>query len=174
MSTDFDRNKIIRKKLKAFDNDPIKGLTFDIDEFNIQYPENKFINNNELILKFIMDGPEDTLWEGKSYKGYFSFPRDFPMAPPKVTFKDSMYHPNIYANGDVCISILHAGHDSTNYESDADRWSPIHTPSSIMASIMLIFHHPNLESPANIDASIMFKHNPEGLRKLINDEISTP
>ena len=169
---DFDRNKIIRKKLKAFPSDSIKGLVFDIDAFNADYPEDMFINANELVLNFTMEGPEDTLWEGKKYKGSFNFPRGFPMAPPTVKFKENLYHPNVYARGEVCISILHAGHDSSNYESDNVRWSPIHTPSSIMASIMLIFDKPNINSPANVDASIMFQHNPTALRKLINGEMT--
>lgn len=169
--TGFDRNKIIRKKHKAYDANLISGLTFDMDTYNANYPVNSIINTN-IILNFTFVGPKDSLWENKTYNGYFTFPLNFPMSPPSVNFRGNLYHPNLYKDGEVCISILHAGSDSSNYESDAERWTPIHTPMSIMASISLIFHEPNLDSAANVDAAIMYKHNPNGLRKLINGEIS--
>lgn len=169
---DFDRNKIIRKKLKAFSADLVEGLSFDMETFNTNYNEGVFVNDTNMVLNFTMRGPNDTLWEGIDYTGHFTFPRNFPMAPPTVKFNGNLYHPNIYSHGEVCISILHAGHDSSNYESDADRWSPIHTPSSIMASIMLIFDKPNINSPANVDGAILFQHNPTALKKVINKEMT--
>lgn len=169
---DFDRNKIIRKKLKAFSADLIEGLSFDMEEYNTKYNEGVFINDANIELKFTLKGPNNTLWEGIDYTGCFMFPRDFPMAPPTVNFNGNLYHPNIYSHGEVCVSILHAGHDSSNYESDADRWSPIHTPSSIMASIILLFDKPNINSPANVDGAILFQHNPTALKKVINKEMT--
>jgi ubiquitin-conjugating enzyme E2 G1 len=39
-----------------------------------------------------------------------------------------MWHPNVYDDGRVCISILHsAGDDPMGYETAAERWSPVHT-----------------------------------------------
>ena len=37
-----------------------------------------------------------------------TFPDDYPNNPPKMIFKTPMWHPNIYPDGNVCISILHA------------------------------------------------------------------
>lgn len=55
------------------------------------------------------------------------FPDDFPNNPPKMKFLTKMYHPNIYPDGTVCISILHApGVDAMNtLESADERWRPI-------------------------------------------------
>ena len=36
-----------------------------------------------------------------------SFPTDYPNKPPSVKFVSDMWHPNVYADGRVCISILH-------------------------------------------------------------------
>lgn len=46
-----------------------------------------------------------------------------------MTFTTPIWHPNVYPNGDVCISILHEpGDDATNpQETAAMRWNPIHT-----------------------------------------------
>ena len=54
-----------------------------------------------------------------------NFPRDYPLSPPSMRFLSSMYHPNIYPDGRVCISILHPpGDDPNMYESSSERWSP--------------------------------------------------
>jgi ubiquitin-protein ligase len=36
-----------------------------------------------------------------------SFPQDYPLNPPKMKFSSEIFHPNIYPDGRVCISILH-------------------------------------------------------------------
>jgi len=67
-----------------------------------------------------------------------------------------MWHPNIYPNGDVCISILHApGNDQYGYEDAGERWMPVHSVESILLSVisLLSSESPNLDSPANVDAA---------------------
>lgn len=88
----------------------------------------------------IIIGPPETAYEGFVYYrsaflflgGYFkarlTFPKDYPMKPPKLTFISKMWHPNVHSNGDVCISILHEpGDDKYGYEKASERWLPIHT-----------------------------------------------
>ena len=68
-----------------------------------------------------------TASEGGFFKAELKFPDDFPNNPPKMKFLTKMYHPNIYPDGTVCISILHApGVDAMNtLESADERWRPI-------------------------------------------------
>ena len=48
------------------------------------------------------------------------------MSPPKMRFVSDIFHPNVYADGRVCISILHPpGDDPMGYESAIERWSPV-------------------------------------------------
>lgn len=43
------------------------------------------------------------------------FPEDYPNNPPVMQFRTEMWHPNIYPDGKVCISILHPpGTDAFN------------------------------------------------------------
>ena len=54
-----------------------------------------------------------------------------------MKFNPPLFHPNIYANGEVCISILHApGDDPNAYETSAERWSPVQSVEKILLSVI--------------------------------------
>ena len=51
-------------------------------------------------------------------------PKNYPMSPPQFTFTRPLFHPNIYKDGKLCISILHSpGHDEMSGELAAVRLS---------------------------------------------------
>jgi ubiquitin-conjugating enzyme E2 R len=53
------------------------------------------------------------------------FPQDYPYSPPSIRFVTKVWHPNVYENGDLCISILHQPvEDSTSGELPCERWNP--------------------------------------------------
>lgn len=72
-----------------------------------------------------------------------------------MRFTSRIFHPNVYADGRVCISILHApGEDPHMYESSSERWSPVQSVEKILLSVVSMLAEPNAESGANIDASV--------------------
>ena len=114
-------------------------------------------NDDDLFLwNILFEGPEDTLYEGGYFKATMKFPQDYPNSPPEMVFKTKMWHPNIYDDGKVCISILHApGVDEMNAQETAEeRWRPILSAESVLLSVISMLNDPNIESPANLDASI--------------------
>ncbi|RLN58135.1 hypothetical protein BBJ29_005978 [Phytophthora kernoviae] len=125
--------------------------------------ENENIFNWEIMLV----GPPDTLYEGGFFKAVLDFPADFPNMPPKMTFKSEMWHPNVYSNGVVCISILHPpGEDQLNQQETADeRWRPILGVESILVSVISMLSDPNDDSPANIDAAVEWRNDKESFKK---------
>lgn len=90
------------------------------------------------------DSPENTLYEGGLFKAHLTFPRDYPLQPPKMQFKTEMWHPNVYPSGLVCISILHPPEeDKYGYEDAGERWLPVHTPHTILLSVIsMVFLSP--------------------------------
>lgn len=43
----------------------------------------------------------------------------------------------VYANGEVCISILHApGDDPNQYETSSERWSPVQSVEKVLLSVI--------------------------------------
>jgi len=61
---------------------------------------------NFLEWEALITGPEGTCWEGGIFPAKLVFPTDYPLSPPKMKFNCDMFHPNVYADGRVCISIL--------------------------------------------------------------------
>lgn len=80
-----------------------------------------------------------------------------------------MWHPNVFADGRVCISILHsAGDDPHGYESAAERWSPVQSVETIMISIISMLSSPNDESPANVDAAKEWREDRDAFKKRVS------
>lgn len=89
------------------------------------------------------------------FTSILTFPRDYPLNPPTMKFTCDMFHPNVYPDGRVCISILHApGDDPNMYESSSERWSPVQSVEKILLSVVSMLAEPNDESGANIDACV--------------------
>jgi ubiquitin-conjugating enzyme E2 G1 len=117
----------------------------------------------------VFEGPEDTLYEGGYFKAVLTFPEDYPNNPPVMQFVSKMWHPNIYPDGKVCISILHApGTDSMNsMEKAEERWRPILGVEAILMSVISMLNDPNIDSPANLDASLQFRDDTEAYNKKV-------
>uniref|UniRef100_A0A182NMW5 Ubiquitin-conjugating enzyme E2 G2 n=1 Tax=Anopheles dirus TaxID=7168 RepID=A0A182NMW5_9DIPT len=115
----------------------------------------------------LITGPEGTCFEGGIFTAKLIFPPDYPLSPPKMKFTCEMFHPNIFTDGRVCISILHApGDDPLGYELSAERWSPVQSVEKILLSVVSMLAEPNDESGANVDAAIMWRENREEFNKI--------
>lgn len=114
-------------------------------------------------------GPDGTLFEGGFFKARLTFPKDFPNMPPAMKFVSEMWHPNVYEDGKVCISILHPpGEDAMNsQESAEERWRPILGVEQILISVISMLSDPNDESPANLDAAVMWRNDRAAFKKKV-------
>ncbi|XP_032486515.1 ubiquitin-conjugating enzyme E2 G2 isoform X2 [Phocoena sinus] len=111
-----------------------KQLTLNPPEGIVAGPMNE---ENFFEWEALIMGPEDTCFEFGVFPAILSFPLDYPLSPPKMRFTCEMFHPNIYPDGRVCISILHApGDDPMGYESSAERWSPVQSVEKILLSVV--------------------------------------
>lgn len=110
--------------------------------------------------------------DGGFFKARLTFPTDYPFMPPKMRFVSDMWHPNVYKDGSVCISILHPpGNDPNQYEKASERWNPVHTVESILVSVLSMLASPNDESAANLDAAKEWRESPKVFKKKVRDTI---
>ena len=119
--------------------------------------------NNFYKWSVVIFGPSETIYEGGFFNAILTFPLDYPNSPPQMKFTSPMFHPNIYPDGRVCISILHPpGTDKFNEQEKAEeRWRPSLGAEEILLSVISMLNDPNCDSPANIDAAVMLRNNPE-------------
>lgn len=91
--------------------------------------------------------PADTPFEDGTFKLLLTFDESYPNKPPTVKFLSRMFHPNVYANGELCLDILQ------------NRWSPTYDVAAILTSIQSLLHDPNPNSPANAEAAQLYREN---------------
>mmetsp|Transcript_1514 Transcript_1514/g.4387 ORF Transcript_1514/g.4387 Transcript_1514/m.4387 type:complete len:168 (-) Transcript_1514:396-899(-) len=150
--------ELLRRQLAELNKNPIDlvsvGLTDDEDVYDWEV---------------MIMGPDGTLYEGGFFKARLTFPKDFPNMPPAMKFVSEMWHPNVYEDGKVCISILHPpGEDAMNAQESADmRWRPILGVEQILISVISMLSDPNDESPANLDAAVMWRNDRPAFKKKV-------
>ncbi|KAK0727904.1 ubiquitin-conjugating enzyme/RWD-like protein [Lasiosphaeria miniovina] len=100
----------------------------------------------------------DSAFNGGYFKAEMVFTDDYPFSPPKFRFLIPITHPNIYPDGQLCISILHKpGEDLMSGEAASERWSPLQGAESVLRSVLLLLDDPEISSPANVDAGVMYR-----------------
>lgn len=140
--------KRLQSEYKQLLKDPSPYYSIDVDMKNF------------MVWNIVLFGTDpDSPFYGGSFKCSLKFPSEYPNKPPEFKFHTNIFHPNIYPDGKACISILREGKDEWGYEDIAERWNPSHSVNTIIMSIASMISNPNFESPANIDASVMWRNN---------------
>ncbi|XP_023322473.1 ubiquitin-conjugating enzyme E2 R2 [Eurytemora carolleeae] len=132
---------------KSLQEEPVEGFRV------------KLLNDDDLFVwEVALFGPPDTLYQGGYFKAHLKFPTDYPYNPPSVRFLSKVWHPNVYENGDLCISILHPPvDDPQSGELACERWNPTQNVRTVLLSVVSLLNEPNTFSPANVDASVMYR-----------------
>ena len=112
------------------------------------------------------------------------FEEQYPNKPPGVKFISQMFHPNVYGTGELCLDILQ------------NRWSPTYDVAAILTSIQRyalqlarmellgsenygadprlwcsLLNDPNTSSPANVEASNLYKDNRREYTKRVKETV---
>lgn len=117
-------------------------------------------NGNEDLSRWEIkiNGCEDSLYDGYILKAKVSFPSRYPNLPPSFIFTTPMWHPNVYKDGRVCISILHTADEAVVDPGILDcSWTAVQSVRTICISILSMLNEPNIDSPANVDASVQYR-----------------
>lgn len=107
----------------------------------------------------VIIGPADTPFEDGTFRLMLNFDEGYPNKAPNVRFVSQMFHPNVYATGDLCLDILQ------------NRWSPTYDVAAILTSIQSLLNDPNTQSPANAEASTLYKENKREYSKRVRETV---
>lgn len=128
-------NRSVRRimmDVKEMMTDPIDNIYYHHDEDNLY-------KGYALII-----GPKDTPYENGFYLFEFTYPETYPFNPPKVKFHTydgfTRFNPNLYINGNVCLSILNTW--------EGEKWSACQSIRSILLTLTTVLNDkPLLNEP---------------------------
>ena len=75
--------KRLFKEYKALSSDPPEGIT-----------AGPVTEDDMFLWEALIQGPEGTPFEGGIFPAELKFPKDYPLAPPKMKFQTEVWHPN--------------------------------------------------------------------------------
>jgi len=155
-------SELLRRQFRELAKNPPDGISVGLGEEESLY-----------CWELMIVGPPDTLYEGGFFAAQLKFPKEFPNMPPVMKIKTPIWHPNVYEDGTVCISILHPpGEDRFNeLESATERWRPILGVESIIISVISMLSDPNDESPANLDAAVMWRNDKTAFKRKVRESV---
>jgi ubiquitin-conjugating enzyme E2 A len=142
----------------------VKRLTNELNDL-LKNPVEGFIlteYENIMIWKGFIEGPSDTPFEKGKFNIQFTFDDDYPFKPPSVKFLQTIFHPNIYRDGKICVDIL-----------ETQNWAPSTNVKTIALSLRSLFMDPNPNSPANRDAAKLFMENKKLYEEKVKNEIES-
>ncbi len=121
-------NKRIQKDVKDLMESKIDNVYLDFNEKDL------------LNINFLIRGEKDTPYHNGNYIFNMKIPDNYPTNPPAVKFIScdgkTRCHPNFYAEGKVCLSIIGTW--------SGPSWSPIMNLSTVIVSIQSLL---NVDNP---------------------------
>ena len=102
----------------------------------------------------VVFGPDDSIYRYGAYIFEFKFPTNYPYSPPKLNYMTNdgltRFHPNLYRNGKVCISILNTW--------KGEQWTSCQSIRSILLMLVTLLHNkPLLNEPGVKETHSSFK-----------------
>jgi len=93
--------------------------------------------------------PDEGMYKGGSFSFSFVINSNYPHDPPKVKCTQTIYHPNVDLEGNVCLNILR------------EDWKPVLNLNSVMVGLQYLFLEPNADDPLNKEAAEELRRNRE-------------
>ena len=149
--TEESRNVVMTKiSRRRLQKDIVEIIKHPLTEHGIYYAhdEQNMLNGYAIIF-----GPSDTIYRYGAYCFQFKFPTNYPFSPPKLIYltndEQTRFHPNLYRNGKVCISVLNTW--------KGEQWTSCQTIKSILLMLVTLFHNkPLLNEPGIKETHISF------------------
>eukprot|EP00761_Pharyngomonas_kirbyi_P002630 gb/GECH01002634.1/.p1 GENE.gb/GECH01002634.1/~~gb/GECH01002634.1/.p1 ORF type:complete len:227 (+),score=92.07 gb/GECH01002634.1/:1-681(+) len=129
----------MKRELALLERDPPHGIC--------AYPKDDRIDQLEAKIQ----GPENTPYEGGTFKVEINIPERYPIDPPNMRFITPIYHPNIDNAGRICLDILNM--------PPKGAWKPSQNISTALISLRLLISDANPDDGLMGDISEEYKTN---------------
>eukprot|EP01025_Chloroclados_australasicus_P067865 TRINITY_DN9411_c0_g5_i1.p1 TRINITY_DN9411_c0_g5~~TRINITY_DN9411_c0_g5_i1.p1 ORF type:complete len:177 (-),score=8.20 TRINITY_DN9411_c0_g5_i1:56-520(-) len=109
-----------------------------LSQQNIPHIQFSIIDENVKEWLIVINGPENTPYEGGIFFVKFMFPDDYPHHPPKIQFKTIIFHCNVGSKGSMQIEAI-----------IKKKWSPVDYAKQIVYGLIDILSNPCLQYVSN-------------------------
>lgn len=124
----------------------IRQIVKEIHQLSDEPPEGVKVLLNEADvtdIQALIEGPAGTPYCNGVFRVKLSLSKEFPQQPPKAHFLTKIFHPNVSANGEICVNTLKRD------------WQPDLGLKHILLTIKCLLICPNAESALNEEAGKM-------------------
>ena len=119
----------LKNEFNSLMNDPICNSTVLLEN-----------EDNLFSWVVIMQGSENTPYDGGIFKLQFKFPNNYPFKAPDVKFLTTIYHPNIKLDtGEICQDVF------------ASTWAPTQKVQDILEKLVSMLKEPSTATPLEAD-----------------------
>lgn len=115
------------------------------------------ISDNLENLEAMIEGPENSPFEGGEFRLSITIPPNYPNVPPLIKFKTKIYHPNIDSQGRICLDSLK--------QEPLGSWRPSLNLSTVLTQIQILLTEPNVNDPLELDIAKQLQEHPEQYKK---------
>ncbi|OHS97423.1 hypothetical protein TRFO_09408 [Tritrichomonas foetus] len=125
-----------------------------------QSDDDIIIHTNMCNLDFwivFMRGPEKTPYENKWWNIHVTFPKSYPVDPPRFQFITIPFHLNVYSDGSICPYFINQSYHSSKHVIE------------ILREIKELLIHPDASLIVRIQAFDNFRNNPDEYYRLAQE-----
>lgn len=116
-----------------------------------------------------------SLWAPGLYAGTMTFYPDYPVRAPVVKFKlidgKPLFHPNVYADGGICLDIINPP-ESTHGYGKGGTWRPTISITQVLLALQTFLDEPNMGSPAQQPAFQLLKKDEVAYNKRVAEQVA--
>ncbi|KAK9471250.1 ubiquitin-conjugating enzyme/RWD-like protein, partial [Dipodascopsis tothii] len=95
-----------------------------------------------------LSGPADSPYANGVFTLGLTLPPTYPFNPPTLAFVTKIYHPNVLADGSVCLPLL-----------KTDQWKPSYKISTIIDMVLALLKEPNGDEAIEESVGDEWKNN---------------
>ncbi|KAL1918658.1 uncharacterized protein VTP21DRAFT_2680 [Calcarisporiella thermophila] len=107
-----------------------------------------------------IQGPPKSVFKGGIFQIDITFPSEYPFRPPTIVFKTRIYHPNIDADGSICLQIL-----------KSDVWKPATRITHVLLALVDLLEHPNPDDALVASIAEVYRGNPDRYAKTAKEYV---
>lgn len=130
--------------------------------------------SNLFVWDIIIPAKPSSLWAPGLFPATMTFSADYPEKPPTVKFKpiagQPLFHPNVYTDGGVCMSIINPEGSRHHYGSGGT-WKPSLTIKQVLLALQTFLDEATSLAAGREEAYRLFTHNKDEYAKRVRAQV---